>query len=82
MDEYVIVRIKRDHLGQIADGLEVLLDQWDATRAYWLDGTSPEDGFIRECNDLREAEWACRTYREIADAVWRLLEQNREGTRS
>jgi hypothetical protein len=81
LDEYVTVRIKRDHLGQIADGLEVLLEQWEATRAYWAEGISPEDGFIRECNDLDEAEWACGYYKEILKAVWKLLEATRQGGR-
>ena len=81
MDEYVTVRIKRDYLGQIADGLGVLLEQWEATRAYWRDGTSPEDGCIRECNDLSEAEWACRYYEEILAAVHRQLAKTRKRSR-
>jgi hypothetical protein len=80
MAELVTIRIRLDHLGQIADGLEVLLEQWEATRAYWAGGTVPEDGCIRECSDLEEAEWTCAYYREILASVWESLEatQKRE----
>jgi hypothetical protein len=82
MDEYVTIRINRDDLGQIADGLQVLLEQWQATRAYFRDEASPQDVIIRDCNDLEEAELMCKTYKEIIDVLWKFLARTPKGGRT
>lgn len=55
-DTVVELSLPRNYIGQILDGLEVLIEQWDATAAYHRTG-EVGDSTIRECSDAEEAEW-------------------------
>jgi hypothetical protein len=65
MPTTVIFECPRDYVGQIVDGLEVLIEQWQATAEYLNTGESDADVCIRECSDAREAESIAERYREI-----------------
>lgn len=72
MDTVVELSLPRNYIGQILDGLEVLIEQWDATAAYHRTG-EVSDILIRECSDAEEAEWIAGYYREIAEEIRRQL---------
>jgi len=71
MDEYVNIRLKRDHLGQLIDSLDVQIEQWTATRDYLLDESSVTDVIIRECHKPEDAQWCVDFYSEIQDELRR-----------
>lgn len=50
------------------DGIEVLMEQWDATATYLRTGKMGND-CIRECSDAEEAEWLGNFYRRIAAEI-------------
>ena len=67
MEKAVTITLPRDFLGQIIDGLEVLIDDWRAT-AVWLEtGYSEDRIIIRECSSSREAENLANYYTRIRD---------------
>ena len=68
-EETVSLRLPRNAVGQILDGLDVLAEQWEATAAYHRDGTVPEDCLVRECSDEGEAEWVAAFYRQIIGLI-------------
>jgi hypothetical protein len=57
---------------QIFDGLDVLIEPWDATAAWFRTG-EVGDVPIRECSDAEEAESIAGYYREIAAAIRRQI---------
>lgn len=67
-DTVVQLTLPRNYVGQILDGLEVLIEQWEATAAYFRTG-EVGDTTIRECSDAEEAEWIAGFYREISDGI-------------
>lgn len=72
-DTLVELSLPRNYVGQILDGLEVLIEQWQATAAYHRTG-EVGDSTIRECSDAEEAEWIAGYYREIAEDIRRQLQ--------
>lgn len=72
-DTAVQLALPRRHVGQILDGLEVLIEQWDATAAWFLTG-EVGDIPIRECSAAEEAESIAGYYREIAVEIRRQME--------
>lgn len=71
-DTVVELSLPRNHVGQILDGLEVLIEQWESTASYFRSGEVGEHA-IRECSDGEEAEWVAGYYREIAEEIRRQL---------
>lgn len=71
-DTVVQLTLPRNYVGQILDGLAVLIEQWDATAASFRTG-EVGDTTIRECSDAEEAEWIAGFYREIAEDVRRQM---------
>lgn len=67
-DTVVQLSLPRNHVGQILDGLEVLIEQWEATARYFRTGEVGEY-VIRECSGAEEAEGIAGHYREIADEL-------------
>ena len=72
-DTVVQLSLPRNYVGQILDGLEVLIEQWEATATYFRTGEIG-DTEIRECSDAEEAEWIAGFYGEIAVEVRRQME--------
>ncbi len=66
----VSLELPREYVGQILDGLDVLIDQWTDTSA----ALSSNDGsgdweVIRECASPEEANNIANYYREIREAI-------------
>ena len=68
-DKLITLQLPSLYVGQILDGLDVLIEQWDATRVYHETGVFSDDACIRECTDAHEAASIARFYREIQAAV-------------
>lgn len=64
------LRLPRDMVGQILDGLEVLADDWEFTSEVGL-SRCPEEGdrHARECSGPTEAARIAADYREIIEAI-------------
>ncbi len=58
-------------VGQLLDGLDVLIEQWDYTADYLEHGAFRDDMMIRECSKSEEARWIAGFYREIAASISR-----------
>jgi hypothetical protein len=67
-DAPVHLTLPHNHVGQILDGLEVLIEQWEATATYFRTGEVGDTG-IRECSDAEEADWTAGYYEEIAAGI-------------
>lgn len=63
--QIVELRLSRNSVGQIIDGLEVLEDQWRETAEFYETGAFNEDTTVRECSGAREARNIQATYRDI-----------------
>ncbi len=72
MDE-VTLSLSSNDIGQMLDGLEVLIEQWEATQAYHETGEIRPGTEIREANDAEEAANMAGIYRELADRIRRQL---------
>lgn len=64
----VQLSLPRQYVGQILDGIEVLIEQWEATASYFRTG-EVGDTLIRECSGAEEAEGIVEFYREIAESI-------------
>lgn len=67
-ERLVQLSLSRNHVGQILDGISVLIDQWDATTVYLRTG-EVENEIIRECSRPEEAERIAALYRTIAAEI-------------
>jgi hypothetical protein len=57
MGEIVILKLPRNFVGQLLDCLEVNIEDWNRTKIYLEDGDiDPNEPYVRECNDVDEAE--------------------------
>lgn len=70
-NEMVTLRLPRLFVGQVLDGLDVLIEQWEYTAQYHEDGLIRGDMIVRECTDEDEARWIAAFYREIRDEIER-----------
>ena len=68
----ITVTMPAAFLGQVCDGVRVLVEQWEAT-AEVLNGGYVEDICIRECSDADEAEYMAKSYSEILTLLERQL---------
>ena len=67
--DLVVLRLPSNWVGQIVDGLSVLLEDWEATERFMETGRADEGQVIRECDGPREARSIAAFYREIIDAI-------------
>jgi hypothetical protein len=76
------LRLSRNDVGQIIEGIDVLIEQWEATAEYLETGNCPDDVCIREASDVYECRRIALTYREIRSRISSQLEsQVANGTR-
>lgn len=68
MDE-VTVTLSSNDLGQLINGLDVLIEQWSATADYLENGKLREDVCIRESNDPQEARSIAEHYKRIREVL-------------
>ncbi len=64
-EDIVVLKLSRNWVGQIVDGLDVLAEQWEATQRYLETGLVDDSVAIRECDDADEAASLAAWYREI-----------------
>ena len=65
----VQIRLDANDLGQMIDGIEILLAQWEATARYHSSGEVQLDEFVHEASSLAEAEYLVRTYRRLLECL-------------
>lgn len=63
----ITITLTRNDLGQLIDGLDVLIDQWNATTEYLNDGTIREDVCLREVHSANESHKIASHYQRIRD---------------
>jgi hypothetical protein len=63
------LRLSRNDVGQIIEGIDVLIEQWDATAEYLETGNCPDDVCIRETSDVYECRKIASAYREIRSRI-------------
>lgn len=68
MDE-VTITLSSNDLGQLIDGLDVLIEQWNATADYLENGTLRDDVCIRESHDPNEARDIAEHYKRIREVL-------------
>ena len=56
--------------GQLLDGLDVLIEQWESTAQCLRTGEIHPDVVIRECHDPEEAEAIAARYRSISKRLY------------
>ena len=70
----VTLRLPRDYVGQMLDGLDVLIEQWEATEQYMEGNDCIEDVIIYEAKDAAEAASIAKYYRRIKRRIEKQLE--------
>ena len=69
LTENITLDLPDNDVGQLLDGLEVLIEQWDYTARYHEHGVIEDEYMIRECTDADEANSIAGWYREIAAMI-------------
>ena len=67
-DEMIELKLSRNDLGQVIDGLCVRRDSWRYTQRHLEDGYVESDRLIEECSNADEAS-------DIADCYDRIISQ-------
>ena len=66
---HVTLRLDRNDVGQILDGLVCRLEAWQVTQQWFEDGYLEEDQQIEECDDFEEAQRMVKTYERLIQIV-------------
>jgi hypothetical protein len=78
MEKFVTLRLPRDDVSQIIDGLIQRMIIWKTTEEYLETGFSHLGDYIEECSDPEEAHFIAEHYENIIDLINIQLEnQNR-----
>lgn len=62
MDEMITLKLPKNDVGQILDGLRIQRDNWQYTYNYITDGEVDPDKDMQECSDPEEAKWLMEYY--------------------
>ncbi len=77
--DIVAIELSSNDFGQVVDGLEVLIEQWEATVRYLTEGYSDPEVPIREAHDADEARKIVSKYIAIRDSIEaQLMQQQNE----
>lgn len=77
----VTLRLPEMSVGQIIDGLDVLIEQWRHTADYMETGAYNEEiGIVRECSGEEEAEKIASFYQDIRDEIERQIASQKRST--
>lgn len=71
--EEIQITLSRNDIGQLLEGVEVLIEQWEATEVFLSTGVVDENACIRDAHQAHEAAAIAKTYRDIAEHVRRQL---------
>lgn len=69
MEQVIILKLKRNDVGQILDGLEQRRIIWQATAEYLESGYTTLSDMIEECSDSQEAQSIADDYERIMDTI-------------
>ena len=75
MLNFVTLRLPRNDVGQIIDGLTQRMIIWKTTEEYLETGYSHHGDCIEECSDPEEARFIAQYYKNIIDSINKQLEQ-------
>ena len=69
MENFVTLRLPRNDVGQIIDGLTERVIIWRTTEEYLETGYSHLGDFVEECSDPEEARFIAQYYEKIIDLI-------------
>lgn len=70
MGRILTIRLERDDLGQLLDGLRCRSEAWHGTAQYLKSSETPRDDFIiEECRDAEEASSIAAHYDRIIATI-------------
>ena len=69
MEKFVTLRLPRNDVGQIIDGLTERMIIWRTTEEYLETGYSHLGDFVEECSDSEEARFISQYYEKIIDLI-------------
>lgn len=74
MNKTVVLRLDRNDVGQIFEGLQVREQSWRKTAIFLRDGFYPDDSFVsEECSKFEEAEGIANHYQRIIANIERQI---------
>ncbi len=68
-DDTITLRLARDHVHQILDGLDQRLESWTRTGQAWSEDRIEEEACLEECSSAREAFAIARLYALIITEI-------------
>ncbi len=68
-DGLITLRLPQNFVGQVLDGLEVLIDEWAYTAEYLEHGAVRQDMVVRDCHKPEEARRMAASYSKIYDDI-------------
>lgn len=74
MEKFVTLRLPRNDVGQIIDGLTERVKIWRTTEEYLETGYSHLGDFVEECSKPEEARFIAQYYENIIDLIQNQLE--------
>ena len=74
MEKFVTLRLPRNDVGQIIDGLTERMIIWRTTEEYLEAGFSHLGDFTEDCSDPEEARFIAQYYEKIIDLIHNQLE--------
>ena len=69
MEKFVTLRLPRNDIGQIVDGLTERIIIWRTTEEYLETGYSHRGDCVEECSDPEEARFIAQYYEKIVDLI-------------
>lgn len=72
----VSITLSHDDIGQVLDGLRILIEQWEATATYLETGEVTENACIRESHSVHEAKSIAGIYHQILECIREQLPAN------
>ena len=77
MEKFVTLRLPRNDVGQILDGLTERMIIWKATEEYLETGSSHFGDCIEECSHAEEARFIAQYYEKIIDLIYKQLDNQK-----
>jgi len=72
MSKTISLRLDRNEVGQILEGLQSREESWRSSAKFLRDGFFPDDTFVcEECSNFEEAEGIANYYRRIIAKIER-----------
>lgn len=69
MSKTYLIRLEKNDLGQLLDGLQARAEAWEKTAGFHRTGVSPADFIVEECTDADEADSIATHFRSIISQI-------------